>query len=172
MIRLLVTTQKALLWGALVPYLRSRSLRYQFSSANHSLKTFSETTQNYKTGDKFHTTLSSVMNSMSPFYPRRFPVPRAPTLQTPLSHSHTSQSDQLSLNHYLIVAFKFKRGQSECRTLAEISSISRLLHTVPMVLKTNQPYKQFSCRSMIQQTGFQQLKSEVDLIMEFIAVTL
>lgn len=36
------------------------------------------------------------------------------------------QSDQLSLNHYLTVVFKFKSGQSECRTLAGISSSSRL----------------------------------------------
>lgn len=138
--------------GALVPYLRSQSLRYQFSSANHSLKTFSETTQNYKTGSKFHSTLSSVMNFMSSFYPRRSLCPG----HLPCRHHSATviptQSDQLSLNPYLIVAFKFKRSQSECRM--ELVVFHGLLHTVPMVLKTNQPHKQFSCRSMIQQTGF------------------
>lgn len=151
MIRLLVTTQKDLLWGALVPYLRSPSLRYQFSSASHSLKTFSETTQNYKTGYKFQATLI-VMNFMSLFYLRRSLCPG----HLPWRHHSATvtavQSDQLSLNRYLIVAFKFKRGQSGCRK--ELVVFHGLLHTVPMVLKPNQPYKQFSCRSMIQQTGF------------------
>lgn len=119
MIRLLVTTQKDLLWGALVPYLSSQSLRYQFSSANHSLKTFSETTQNYKTGDKFHATLSSVMNFMSPFYIDSL----CPGNQPCGYHSArviAMQSDQLSLNHCLRVA----NQNAEHRL--KFSSISRL----------------------------------------------
>lgn len=147
MIRLLVTTQKDLLWGALVPYLSSQSLRYQFSSANHSLKTFSETMQNYKTGYKFHATLSSVMNFMSPFYVDSL----CPENQPCRYHSArviAMQSDQLSLNHCLRVA----NQNAEHRL--ELVVFHGLLHTDAVDLNTNQPYKQFSCRSMIQQTGF------------------
>lgn len=145
MIRLLVTTQKDLLWGVLDPYLRSQALRYQFSSASHSLKTFSETMQNCKTGYKFHATLSSGMNSMSPFYVDSL-CPGHLRCRHHSARVIAMQSDHLSLNHYLRVA------NQDAEHRLELAVFHGLLHTVPVALNTNQPYKQFSCRSMIQQT--------------------